>query len=118
MISIENLVKRHGSREVLHGVSLETRPGHVNGFAGPNGAGKSSTPRCLLSLDRADGGTALIDGRPYRELRDPLRAVGAVLDGSGAHPSRTARRRLAWTALAWATVAQAAGMARLLRANA
>ena len=98
MISIENLVKRHGSREVLHGVSLEARPGRVTGFVGPNGAGKSSTLRCLLGLDRADGGTALIDGRPYRELRDPLRAVGAVLDGSGAHPSRTARGHLGWVA--------------------
>ena len=60
MISIENLVKRHGSREVLHGVSLEARPGRVTGFVGPNGAGKSSTLRCLLGLDRADGGRALI----------------------------------------------------------
>lgn len=76
MVSIENLARRHGSREVLHGVSLETRPGRVTGFVGPNGTGKSSTPRCLLSLDQANGGTALIDGRPYRELRDPLRAVG------------------------------------------
>lgn len=114
MISIENLVKRHGSREVLHGVSLEARPGCVTGFVGPNGAGKSSTLRCLLGPDR----TALIDGRPYRELCDLLRAVGPVLDGSGAHPSRTARGHLAWTALAWATVAQAAGIARLLGANA
>ncbi|WP_277066323.1 ATP-binding cassette domain-containing protein, partial [Propionibacterium acidifaciens] len=53
MISIENLVKRHGAREVLHGVSLEARPGRVTGFVGPNGAGKSSTLRCLLGLDRA-----------------------------------------------------------------
>ena len=80
MISIENLVKRHGSREVLHGVSLEARPGRVTGFVGPNGAGKSSTLRCLLGLDRADGGRTLIGGRPYRELREPLRTVGAVLD--------------------------------------
>ncbi len=98
MISIENLVKRHGSREVLHGVSLEARPGRVTGFVGPNGAGKSSTLRCLLELDRADGGRALIGGRPYRELREPLRTVGAMLDGSGAHPSRTARGHLAWVA--------------------
>ena len=98
MISIENLVKRHGSREVLHGVSLEARPGRVTGFVGPNGAGKSSTLRCLLGLDRADGGRALIGGRPYRELREPLRTVGAMLDGSGAHPSRTARGHLAWVA--------------------
>ena len=66
MIAIENLVKRHGAREVLHGVSLEARPGRVTGFVGPNGAGKSSTLRCLLGLDRADGGRALIGGRPYR----------------------------------------------------
>ena len=98
MISVENLVKRHGRREVLHGVSLEARPGRVTGFAGPNGAGKSSTLRCLLGLDRTDGGRALIGGRPYRELREPLRTVGAVLDGSGAHPSRTARGHLGWVA--------------------
>ena len=98
MISVENLVKRHGRREVLHGVSLEARPGRVTGFAGPNGAGKSSTLRCLLGLDRTDGGRALIGGRPYRELREPLRTVGAMLDGSGAHPSRTARGHLAWVA--------------------
>ena len=73
MIAIENLVKRHGAREVLHGVSLEARPGRVTGFVGPNGAGKSSTLRCLLGLDRADGGRALIGGRSYRELREPLR---------------------------------------------
>ena len=98
MIAIENLVKRHGAREVLHGVNLEARPGRVTGFVGPNGAGKSSTLRCLLGLDRADGGRALIGGRPYRELREPLRTVGAVLDGSGAHPSRTARGHLGWVA--------------------
>ncbi len=99
-------------------MNLEARPGRVTGFVGPNGAGKSSTLRCLLDPDRVDDGRALISGLHYRELREPLRAVGAVLDGSGAHPSRTARGHLAWTALAWATVAQAAGIARLQRANA
>ena len=92
MIAIENLVKRHGAREVLHGVSLEARPGRVTGFVGPNGAGKSSTLRCLLGLDRADGGRALIGGRPYRELHEPLRTVGAVLDVVGL--SEAAGRRV------------------------
>ncbi|MGH3278281.1 MAG: ATP-binding cassette domain-containing protein [Trebonia sp.] len=63
-----------------------------------NGTGKSSTLRVLLGLDHADAGTALIDGVPYRRLRDPLRRVGAVLDGSGAHRSRTVRARLRWMA--------------------
>lgn len=98
MITIDMLTKRHGSRTVLHELSLEARPGRVTGFVGPNGAGKSSTLRCLLGLDRIDAGTALLGGTPYRELRHPLRTVGAVLDGAGAHPSCTGRAHLRWVA--------------------
>jgi ABC-2 type transport system ATP-binding protein len=98
MLLIEQLVKRHGSRTVLDRIGFEARPGRVTAFLGPNGAGKSSTLRILLGLDRADGGRALVGGRPYRRLRDPLRTVGSMLDGSGAHRSRTARDHLAWVA--------------------
>ncbi|MFI9815171.1 ABC transporter ATP-binding protein [Saccharothrix variisporea] len=98
MIEIVNLTKRHGRRTVLHDVGFTARPGRVTGFLGPNGAGKSSTLRVLLGLDSADAGTALIGGTPYRRLRHPLRTVGAVLGGSGAHRARTGRAHLAWVA--------------------
>jgi ABC-2 type transport system ATP-binding protein len=98
MLLIEQLVKRHGSRTVLDRVGFDARSGRVTAFLGPNGAGKSSTLRILLGLDRPDGGRALVGGRPYRSLRDPLRTVGSMLDGSGAHRSRTARDHLAWVA--------------------
>ena len=100
MLTITGLSKRHGPRTVLSDVSFEALPGRVTGFLGPNGAGKSSTLRILLGLDHAGSGTALVDGRPYRALLDPLRTVGSVLDGSGAHRSRTARNHLAWVARA------------------
>ena len=98
MLMIDGLTKRRGPRTVLSEVTFQALPGRVTGFLGPNGAGKSSTLRILLDLDRPTGGTALIDGRPYRTLRDPLRTVGSMLDGSGAHRSRTARNHLAWVA--------------------
>lgn len=98
MIDIEQLVKRHGTRTVLDRVGFHAAPGRVTAFLGPNGAGKSSTLRILLGLDRADGGHALIAGRRYCELTAPLRTVGSMLDGSGAHRSRTARAHLAWVA--------------------
>ncbi|WP_406245412.1 ABC transporter ATP-binding protein [Microbacterium sp. M] len=79
-------------------MTFRALPGRVTGFLGPNGAGKSSTLRVLLGLDRPIAGAALVDGRPYRTLSDPLRTVGSMLDGSGAHPSRTARDHLAWVA--------------------
>ena len=95
---IDGLTKRHGARTVLSDVTFQALPGRVTGFLGSNGAGKSSTLRILLGLDRAVSGTALVGGRPYRSLRDPLRTVGSMLDGSGAHRSRTARNHLAWVA--------------------
>lgn len=98
MIEIAAVSKRRGSREVLRGVSFAARPGRVTGFVGPNGAGKSSTLRILLGLDRPSQGRATIAGKEYRHLRQPLRIVGSMLDGAGAHPSRTARGHLGWVA--------------------
>ena len=98
MIAIDDLLKHHRDRTVLDHVSFDARPGRVTAFLGPNGAGKSSTLRILLGLDRTDNGRALIHGRPYRSLRNPLRTVGSMLDGSGAHRSRRACDHLAWVA--------------------
>ncbi|MFI6737189.1 ABC transporter ATP-binding protein [Nonomuraea sp. NPDC050451] len=98
MIEVVGLTKRHGAKVAISDVSFAVAPGRVTGFLGPNGAGKSSTLRILLGLDRADAGTALIGGLPYRKLRDPLRTVGSLLEGSGAHRSRTARAHLSWVA--------------------
>ncbi|MDU4697399.1 MAG: ATP-binding cassette domain-containing protein [Paenibacillus sp.] len=100
LIEIENLVKRRGTQEILSGISFKARPGRVTGFLGPNGAGKSSTLRILLGIDRATSGTALIHGKPFSQLHNPLTVVGAALDGSGAHRSRTGRAHLRWMAYA------------------
>jgi ABC-2 type transport system ATP-binding protein len=98
MISIDRISKQRGRARILCEVSFEARPGRVTGFVGPNGAGKSSTLRILLGLDRAQAGTALVCGQRYTRLRRPLTTVGAVLDGSGAHRSRTGRAHLRWVA--------------------
>lgn len=98
MISIEHVSKRRGSTQILSDVSFTARAGRVTGFLGPNGAGKSSTLRILLGLDRQQEGTALICGKPFAKLHRPLMTVGAVLDGSGAHRSRTGRGHLRWVA--------------------
>ncbi len=98
MLAFDQLTKQRGSRTILDGITFTARPGRVTGYLGPNGAGKSSTLRILLGLDRATSGTALVDGQPFASFRDPLRKVGAVLDGSGAHRSRTGRAHLRWVA--------------------
>ncbi|HLL65806.1 MAG TPA: ATP-binding cassette domain-containing protein [Micromonosporaceae bacterium] len=98
MITIEQVSKTRSRTRILHDVTFQARPGRVTGFLGPNGAGKTSTLRILLGLDRPQRGTALVCGRPYRELDRPLTTIGALLDGSGAHRARTARAHLRWVA--------------------
>jgi len=94
MISLTNLAKRYGDKTAVDGLTLQLHPGTVTGFLGPNGAGKSTTMRMILGLDAPTSGTALIDGRPYAELEQPLRTVGALLDATAVHPARTGRDHL------------------------
>ncbi len=98
MIDISDLTKRYGSTTAVDHVTFTARPGRVTGFLGPNGAGKSTTLRVLLGLDAATSGSALIGGHRYRDLRFPLRTVGALLDGAGAVPDRRAIDHLTWIA--------------------
>lgn len=98
MIEITGVSKKYGLKTAVDGVTFTAKPGRVTGFLGPNGAGKSSTLRILLGLDRATGGTALIDGKPYASIDQPLRTVGAMLDGASAVPERRGIDHLRWIA--------------------
>jgi ABC-2 type transport system ATP-binding protein len=97
-IEMTGVRKRFGPTLALDGMTFRVEPGHVTGFVGPNGAGKSTTMRVVLGLDHADEGTALVGGRPYRDLRRPLTHVGALLDAGALQPSRSARNHLLWLA--------------------
>jgi ABC-2 type transport system ATP-binding protein len=99
-ISVQGLTKRFGDVLAVDRLGFEVGPGTVTGFLGPNGAGKTTTLRMLLGLVAPTSGTATIDGRPYRELADPLRRVGAVLEAGGFHPGRSARDHLRVLAMA------------------
>ncbi|MBS2961862.1 ABC transporter ATP-binding protein [Actinocrinis puniceicyclus] len=98
MIEVKDLVKRYGETTAVDHLSFTVEPGRITGFLGPNGAGKSTTMRLILGLDRPTSGRALIDGKPYRELPDPLRNVGALLEARAVHPGRTAFNHLLYLA--------------------
>ncbi|MCU1695546.1 MAG: transporter ATP-binding protein [Mycobacterium sp.] len=102
MIQLAALTKVFGhgpsSNRAVDDLTCSIEPGVVTGFLGPNGAGKTTTMRMILGLDHPTSGTATIDGKAYRELADPLRTVGALLDAKQAHPNRSARDHLRWIA--------------------
>jgi ABC-2 type transport system ATP-binding protein len=102
VIEARSLTKHFGDLVAVDHLSFTVPQGTIVGFLGPNGSGKTTTLRMLLGLVAPSDGTATIDGRPYRDLPDPLHTVGAVLDTAGYHPGRTAQDHLRVQALAGA----------------
>jgi ABC-2 type transport system ATP-binding protein len=91
---VAGLRKKFGRVMAVDDVSFTVSAGRITGFLGPNGAGKTTTLRMVLGLIRADAGTAVIAGKPYAQLTNPARTVGALLDAAAAHPGRSGRDHL------------------------
>lgn len=70
MIEVKSIVKRFGSLEVLHGVSLSVKRGEIVAIVGASGAGKSTLLQIIGSLLPADGGDVTIGGESIAALRD------------------------------------------------
>ena len=93
-VIIEHLTKRYGDHTVVDDLSFSVAPGRVTGFLGPNGSGKSTTMKMMLDLASADRGRATIGGQRYRDLDDPARTVGAMIEFDAFHPGRSGRNHL------------------------
>jgi ABC-2 type transport system ATP-binding protein len=93
-IEVAGLTKRFGPVLAVDDLSFSVDKGRIVGFLGPNGAGKTTTLRMVLGLINPTEGHAEVLGRPYAELEDPSRTVGAVLDGGMLHPGRSGRNHL------------------------
>lgn len=94
-IQVQGLTKRYGDHTAVSDVSFEVRPGVITGFLGPNGAGKSTTMRMIVGLTPPTSGSSTVLGRDYRDLPDPGRHVGVLLDASAQHAGRAGREVLA-----------------------
>jgi ABC-2 type transport system ATP-binding protein len=94
MIEASGLTKDYGAKRAVDGLTFTVRPGVVTGFLGPNGSGKSTTMRLALGLDAPTAGTAIVNGKHYREFPAPLHEVGALLEARSVHTGRSAYHHL------------------------
>lgn len=70
MIKVDSVVKRFGSLEVLHGVSMSVARGEIVSIVGASGAGKTTLLQIIGTLMEADSGSVIIDGVSSRGLSD------------------------------------------------
>jgi len=68
MLELREVHARYGGVRVLHGVSLEVRPGELVALIGANGAGKTTTLSTVAGVVRPSGGEILFKGRPINGL--------------------------------------------------
>lgn len=84
-LSLKDIKKAFGDRQVLDGVSFSADSGKAFGLLGRNGAGKTTSIRIMMSVFPADGGRVLLDGRPIDRDRT---SFGYLPEERGLYPKK------------------------------
>jgi ABC-2 type transport system ATP-binding protein len=98
-VALEDVTRRFGRKEILHGISFEARPGEVLGLLGPNGAGKTTSMRVLTGYLRPSSGRVLVAGRDAGD--DPVGAraqIGYLPESAPVPRELTVREFLGYSA--------------------
>jgi len=103
MIKIENITKNFGDNNVLRGVSLSVSKGDVVAIIGPSGSGKSTALRCIIGLEKINGGNIIINGNtvvdnghyiPESKFRQICGKMGMVFQHFNLFPHMSVRKNL------------------------
>ena len=103
MLKVIGLEKKFDSLGVLKGISLEVHKGEVVAIIGRSGSGKGTLMRCVNNLEKADGGTILVDGQalvkdgvyaPVKDQRSICLKMGYVFQNFNLFPHMSVLKNL------------------------
>ena len=86
VIRLENLSKRYGNVEVLHGINLEMQDAEFTVLVGPSGCGKSTTLRMIAGLETVSAGEIFIADKPVSKLEPKERDLAMVFQDYALYP--------------------------------
>ena len=103
-ISIRNLYKAFGKKQVLNGVNLDVRTGESLVVIGGSGTGKSVLIKCIQGLLTPDMGSIKIDGKEIVGARESLRSdihskMGMLFQGGALFDSLSVWENVAFSLL-------------------
>ncbi len=97
ILELHDIRAGYGPIEVVHGVSLEIRPGSVMALLGPNGGGKSTLLNVCAGILAPNSGEVRFDGKTVTLLSADGRArlgLCTVPEGRGIFPNLSVRENL------------------------
>ena len=90
IVKIQNLQKKYGQKQVLHGIDLEIKSGQIIGYIGPNGAGKSTTVKILCGLiSEFQGNITIFDKDLRTQAIEIKKQVGYIPENAVLYESLT-----------------------------
>ncbi|MCC1494854.1 ABC transporter ATP-binding protein [Cognatishimia sp. F0-27] len=93
-VTLENVVKKYGDVQVIHGVDLQIEDGEFCVFVGPSGCGKSTLLRMVAGLEETTGGRMHIGTRDVTTLDPSDRGVAMVFQTYALYPHMTVKENM------------------------
>ncbi|MBO9424145.1 ABC transporter ATP-binding protein [Labrenzia sp. R4_1] len=85
-IRLQNLIKRYGHVEVLHGIDLDMAENEFTVLVGPSGCGKSTTLRMIAGLETVSDGEIFFGDQPVSHLEPKDRGLAMVFQDYALYP--------------------------------
>jgi putative spermidine/putrescine transport system ATP-binding protein len=89
-LHLDGIVKRYGSRTVLHDVTLEVEAGEFVSLLGPSGCGKTTLLRIVAGFEHPNGGQVWLEGDDITARPAASRQMGMVFQAYSLFPNMTA----------------------------
>ncbi len=93
-VTLNNVVKRYGDAQVIHGVDLDIEDGEFCVFVGPSGCGKSTLMRMVAGLEETTEGKIHIGERDVTNMDPAERGVAMVFQTYALYPHMTVRENM------------------------
>jgi len=95
-VTLENLKKSYGEREVVHGISCDVADGELVVMVGPSGCGKSTLLRMVAGLEDISSGFVAIDGKIVNGVAPKDRDIAMVFQNYALYPHMTCFDNMAY----------------------
>ena len=93
-VTLNNVIKRYGDVQVIHGVDLEIKDGEFCVFVGPSGCGKSTLLRMVAGLEETTDGQINIGSRDVTHADPAQRGVAMVFQTYALYPHMTVEENM------------------------